>query len=333
MANRILFLMLGLALAFSAAAADADRMVWIGGHKDISEAVQGPLVAVGGDITVSAPVAGSVKLAGGKLTIAPGAVISGDVDMAGGDLTMDGSVGGHLHAGGGHVRINGPVTGDASIAAGTLELGPDARIQGKLTFRGGEMHRDDAAQVLGGVERKEGRLHTGWHDYDRTPTERFLHGWIWTIGLMVLAAIIAAALPGPSSRMAGELRQHPWITLGIGFVALVAVPIAGVLLMFTIIGIPIALLVLMAYGVLLLAGYVWLAVVVGGLLLDRVRPDVAALAAWRAGAAVLAMLVIALLVRVPYVGGTAHFIALMLGMGMIAAVIFRRPDPPQAVAP
>jgi len=330
MINRIAPL-LGIVLALGATAAPAEVLTRIGGDVNISEATEGPVVAMAGSVTVSAPVNGTVRAAAGQVTIAKGGVIKGDVSAAAGDVTVDGSIDGRLHAAAGHVRINGPVTGNASIAAGTLELGPEARIQGKLTFRGEELVRDPAAVVAGGVDQRVGGAHGNWHE--RSPTERFLHGWIWTIGLMVLAAIIAAALPGPSNRMAGELRQHPWITLGIGFVALVAVPIAGVLLMFTIIGIPIALLVLMAYGVLLLAGYVWLAVVVGGLLLDRVRPDVAALAAWRAGAAVLAMLVIALLVRVPYVGGTAHFIALMLGMGMIAAVIFRRPDPPQAVAP
>jgi len=54
---------------------------------------------------------------------------------------------------------------------------------------------------------------------------------------------------------------------------------------------------------------------------------VAAVAAWRAGAAVLAMLAIALLARVPYLGGWVHFAALLLGIGMVAAVVLRRPAP------
>jgi hypothetical protein len=104
------------------------------------------------------------------------------------------------------------------------------------------------------------------------------------------------------------------------------------LLMVTIIGIPIALVALMAYGILLLVGYVWLAVVVGGMLLDRVKPQVAALAMWRAVAAVLAVLVIALVARVPYLGGWAQFAVLVLGVGMVVAGAMRKPQALEAAA-
>ena len=328
MIDRIALLMLGLALAFGAAAADAqgDRTLKIGGDIEISQPVQGPLVAIGGNVAVSAPVTGMVRLVGGKVTVGPNASILGDVKVAGGDVKLEGPIDGSLHVAGGNVRINGQVTGDATIAAGKVELGPDARIQGKLYFRGENLYRDPAAQVVGGVEQR--LTHGYWHE--RTAAERFAHGWFWTAGLMVLAALIAAALPGPSNRMASELRDHPWVTLLLGFVALVTIPVAAILMMITIIGIPIGIVAILGYLLLLLVAYVWLAAVVGGLLLDRVKPEVAALAGWRAGMAVLAMLVIALLVRLPYIGGTAHFVALVVGVGMIAAAVFRQPPSREA---
>ena len=330
MTHRIALLLLGLALAGSAAAEDtaADRSIWIGGDVDISQAIEGPVIAAGGNVTVNAPVDGRLRVAGGKVTLGPAAAISGDAAIAGGQITLDGSIKGDLHAAGGEIRINGPVAGNASIAAGTLELGPDARIQGKLTFRGPELRRDPAAQVVGGVEQSPGR----WHRHERTMAQRFAHGWIWTSGLMVLAALIAAALPGPSRRLAQELRERPWLTPLLGLVALTSIPIAAVLLMITIIGIPIGLLALIGYAALLLVGYVWLAVVVGGMLLDRVKPETAALTAWRAGAAVLAMLVLAVLVRVPFVGGLVHLTALAVGVGMIVAVVFRHSPPAPPIA-
>ncbi len=328
MTHRIALLLFGLALAGSAAAEDttASRSVWIGGNVDISQAVEGRVIAAGGNVTVNAPVDGKVRVAGGTVKLGSAAAISGDAAIAGGTITVDGSIKGNLRAAGGQVRINGPVAGDASIAAGTLELGPDARIQGKLTFRGEELRRDPAAQVVGGVEQRTGR----WHRHERTAAERFAHGWIWSAGLMVLAALIAAALPGPSRRMAQELRERPWITPLLGLVALISIPIAAVLLMITIIGIPIGLLALIGYVALLLVGYVWLAVVVGGMLLDRVKPETAALTAWRAGAAVLAMLVLAILARVPFVGGLVHLTALVVGVGMIVAVAFRQSSAAEA---
>jgi hypothetical protein len=79
----------------------------------------------------------------------------------------------------------------------------------------------------------------------------------------------------------------------------------------------------LGYIVLLMVGYVWLSVVIGGLLLDRWKAAAAAETAWRIGAAVLAMLALAILVRIPVLGGFVKFAALAVGVGMIVAVLFR----------
>lgn len=334
MTDRIALFAAGLALAgtVSAAAMPGNASFLFGGDVDISQPVEGTVHAAGGNVTVSAPVNGSLWVAGGNVRLDSAAAVSGDASIAGGDVAIDGSIKGDLKAAGGQVRINGPVAGDASIAAGTLELGPGARIDGKLTFRGRELHRDPAAQVVGGVEQHHPSA-ARWRTHERTATERFLHGWIWVAGLMVLAALIAAALPDASNRMARELRERPWITPLLGFVALTSIPIAAVLLMITIIGIPLGVLAIIGYIALLLIGYTWLAVVVGGMLLDRVKPETAARTAWRVGAAVLAMLALAVLVRVPYVGGFIRLAALVVGVGMIAAAVFRRSTPSVSPAP
>ena len=94
--------------------------------------------------------------------------------------------------------------------------------------------------------------------------------------------------------------------------------------MVTIIGIPLGLLAILGYVALLLVGYVWLSVVVGGMLLDRFSAGSAARTAWRVGAAALAMLALALLARIPVIGGFVMFAALVVGIGMIVAVVFRR---------
>jgi cytoskeletal protein CcmA (bactofilin family) len=288
---RITLFLAGLALAGAAAATEpGDSTTRMAGNVEVTEAVEGNLYALGGNVAVQAPVSGNVRAVGG------------------------------------YVTINGTVGGDASIVAGTLELGPEARIAGKLSFHGGEMRRDPAAEVTGPVTESTGRKR---HKVEFAgPLERHGHaGWIWTAGLVVLAALIAAALPEPSSRMARELRERPWLTTLVGLVALTTIPVAAVLLLVTIIGIPLGLLAMAGYAALLLVGYVWLAVVVGGLLLDRVRPEVAAATAWRAGAAVVAMLAIALAARIPVVGGLVILSALVLGVGMIVAAVMRRKMP------
>ncbi|MGZ5598184.1 MAG: hypothetical protein ACXWG3_16180 [Usitatibacter sp.] len=312
-----------LSLAALAQEAQVGETILFGSKVEISEPTKGPLLIAAGHVLVNAPVNGNVRLAGGRVDVA--GTVDGDASLAGGSITVTGEVKHNVQAAGGHIRIDGTVGGDVSVGGGKLELGPNARIGGKVKFYGGEMQRDPAAQVVGAVE----HVHRSGHHREFTARERLVSGWFWTLGLMLMAAIIAGALPGPSERMAQELRERPWMTLLLGFVALASIPVAAVLIMITIIGIPIGIAGLLAYIVLLFTGYVWLSVVLGGLILERVKPETAARTAWRVGAAMVTMLAIALLVKVPFAGGLVKLAVLACGVGMIVAAIFHktRPEP------
>ena len=301
-----------------------DRGAFIGGNVEIVEAVDGDAQGAAGSIRIDAPVAGDARLAGGRIELGTGAAIAGDASIAGGSVIVRGAIQGDLKAAGGHVTIDGPIAGNASIAAGSLRLGPNARIGGKLRYRGGSLEKDSAAAVTGGIQHRASR------ERSHAPFGDSAGPWLWTAGLMVLAAILAAALPGPSSRMIEELREKPWMAPLLGFIVLTTVPIAAVIVMITIIGIPIGLLVLLAYLALLLVGYVTAAVVIGGLLLGRFKAEAVGLAAWRAGAAVLAVLALTLLSRVPFLGGFLQFAALIVGVGLLIGLALRFRQPPSA---
>ena len=328
MIRRIAVFLSFLLLAGGAVAEDAwsGGTFRFGGTVEVSEPTAGPLNAAGGQVLVEAPVQGPLRAAGGQVEVGPNALIAGSAFLAGGSVVVKGPIQGNLHAAGGQVTIDGPVAGDAFIGGGSLILGPNARIEGKLKFRGGELNRDPSAQVAGGLVHAPGRSHR----HERTAGERMTHGWVWSVGLVALAALLAGALPGPSQRLAQELRERPGMTTLLGFLALTAIPVAAVLLMITIIGIPIALLALVLYAGLLMLGYVWLAVVLGGLLLDRFKAETAAATAWRIGAAALAMIILVIAVRVPFVGGFVKLAALVVGVGMIVGAVLRKAQPPPA---
>jgi cytoskeletal protein CcmA (bactofilin family) len=300
----------------------------IGGNVVVSEPTAGPLNAVGGQVLVKASVQGPLRAAGGQIEVGPSAKIMGNASLAGGNIVVKGPIQGNLHAAGGQIIVDGPVAGDAFIAGGSLILGPNARIEGKLKFRGGELNRDPSALVAGGLVHVAARSHR----HDLTAGERMTHGWAWSVGLVVLAALLAGALPGPSQRLALELRERPGMTTLLGFLALTAIPVAAVMLVITIIGIPIAVLALILYAGLLMIGYVWLAVVLGGLLLDRFKAETAAVTAWRVGAAALAMIILAIAVRAPFVGGFVKLAALVVGVGMIVGAVLRKAPPAPATA-
>jgi hypothetical protein len=308
----------------------AGDLVVAGGNLRLGAPVKQGVYAAGGRVSIDAPVQRNVRIFGGRVELGPNAKIAGNATVGGGDVEIDGAIGGYLQVGAGKVRIDGPVAGDVEVGAGELELGPNARIEGKLRYASrGEVRSDPAAQVRGGLERME--RGTRWpvssHARESAGPAR---GWAWSIGLLAIAAILVAALPGLYARVAETVRARWALSLLMGFVALVCVPVAALVAMVTVIGIPLALATIALYLALLLAGYVSTGIALGDAALRRWRAQHAAKMGWRIAAAVLAMLALSLLGRVPYVGALVTFAAMLLGMG--ALVMQLRPGPaPSAV--
>ena len=147
---------------------------------------------------------------------------------------------------------------------------------------------------------------------------------------MLMAALLAAALPAASAKMAEELRSHPALALLWGLLTLVCIPVAAILLLITIIGIPLALLAILLFFALLLVGHVVAAASLADLALRRYKPEASARIAWRAGAAIVAALALALLARIPVLGGLIALVAMLLGVGVFAAWALRpAPAPAQ----
>ena len=301
-----------------------------GGNVRVGGSVGQNLYAAGGRVNLTGTFSRNVRVAGGRVEIDPTASIQGNLTAAGGTLRLRGVVKGYVQATGGNVTIDGPVDGDVSVSSGNITLGPNARIGGNLRYRSGkELVREPGAKVVGTVERLSAeRASEG--PVVRTHIPGFSGGWIWSAGLIVLAALMAAAVPPASMRISGELRMHPWLALLFGFIAVVCIPMAAIVLMVTVIGIPLAMLVLLAYIILLALGYVSTAVAFGDTALANLRPAEAQRSSWRVLAAIVAMLLLTLIARIPFLGGLFAFAAMLVGSG--AMLLAMRPSKPTAPA-
>jgi cytoskeletal protein CcmA (bactofilin family) len=324
-------------------------LVAAGGNVDIDAPVAGDAVVAGGNVRLNSTVGqdvyigggrividGSVghnlRVGGGQIDIGPKASVAGNVSIGGGQLTLRGAVKGSMQVGGGRVLIDGPVQGDVVSTAGQLELGPNARIGGSLRYRSrDDLQRDPAAQVTGAVERLAlpgvGRGASAPMGHDDDDRGRHMGyggygiggGWLlWTLGLVALGVLLVLALPETSRRVALSWRQRFGWSLLLGFITLVCVPVATLILLVTIVGIPLALLLLLLYLALLLVAYVSSGVALGEWLLGRFKPAATQQKGWRLASAALAVLALALLSSVPYLGGVVSFAAVLVGIGAIA---------------
>jgi len=288
-----------------------------GGRVRVGAPVSQSLYAAGGQLIVNTNIGRNARIAGGRVALGSKSQVAGNIVVAGGNVRIEGAVKGYVRVAGGYVLINGSIDGDVVATAGTVELGPNARIGGQLRYASREeIKRDDAAQVQGGVQRMQ--VEGGWPVSDQA--ERSVGrrgGWVWSIGLMVIAAAMVGTFPGFYARLAETLRVRGWMSLLMGFVALVCIPVAALILMFTLIGVPLALLVIALYFALLLVGYVSTGIGLGAWALARLKADRAEAQWWRIGAAVLGVFAISLLGRLPYVGWLVVFAGLLIGLGAV----------------
>jgi len=303
----------------------AGDMLAAGGKLRLGADVEHSVFAAGGQVSVNGKVGRNLRAVGGQVELGPKAEVAGNVSVGGGQARLAGRIGGHVQAAAGRLWIDGPVGGDVIATSGQVELGPNARIAGTLRYRSGEaLRQDPAAQVAGGVEllgplpaRGASAPEAGRHAAERGAHAASGAAWVWTLGLVLLAALLLAALPGFSAGASHTLREQPGTSLLLGFVLLVCVPVAALLALVTLIGIPLGLLLIALYLALLPVGYVAAAVALGDWALQRWRAADATALRWRIGFAALALLVLALLGRAPWLGGLVAFAALLAGLGAL----------------
>jgi hypothetical protein len=311
-----------------AAPVDGDALL-AGGELRVAAALGRSAYLAGGRVLLDGELARHLRAAGGQVEVGPAARVAGNATLFGGDVSVRGPVRGSLRVAGGRVLIDSAVDGAVDASGGTIELGPNARIGGALRWRSSEgLQRHPAAQVTGSEQRL---TWPGRGEGDRAREHREQRGafdvaagaW-WTLGLMLVAAVTIAAAPSASARLALTWRERTGWSLLAGFIALVCVPVAALILLVTVIGAPLALLVLLLYLALLPLGYVLSAVAIGQWGLARWKADGAERLGWRIGAAVLALLLMAVMARVPWLGGLVAFAALLAGLGAIILQLWPR---------
>jgi hypothetical protein len=271
--------------------------------------------AVAGTVAVGSRVGADVVAAGGTVTIESGARVARDLAAWGGDIQVLGSVGRNLWAGGGTVTIAGPVGGDARVEADRIVLLPTARIAGRLLYRS-DIPPDvrPGARVAGGIERLPGervRPQPLAVPPAIAPLGRLLEGlWLLIVGLVAFAVA-----PRAAARTSEEVGARFGWSLLLGFGLLVGVPVAGFLLLFTVVGIPLSVLALLLYFVTLYLGQVFVAGWVGSAVLRRARRDGTPPSAYWSVA--LGVLVLVVFFAIPYAGWIARAVIMLVGFGAI----------------
>jgi len=245
----------------------ADALL-VGGAVQVSAPVGEDLRVAGGDVALESKVGGDLMVAAGNLRLARSAQVAGRADLAAGDVLVDGQLDGSLAVRARRLLLNGTVKGSVQAAVEEMELGPQARVGGSLHHTSARITQHPAAVVSGAVEQVE-RLFDGdarWRDDRRHPMHAgrwpATGGWwllvplsMGLLGVLALGGLFLFVFSHFSNQAALQLEASPWRALAIGVGVLMALPVLAMLLFFTLLGIPLGLIVMALYPPMLLLGW------------------------------------------------------------------------------
>ena len=277
----------------------------------VSGVVDGNLHAAGENVDVSTKLGGSGFLAGQRVMVNAEGDLARGAFVAGETVQSRGRVGRDLFFAADEMSIDGSVERNVSGYGTQVAVGSASTIGGDFTVT---VPRDDAVEVRDGAsiagvtninidEEREHRAFVGVAFYlwmIAKALAMLLVGWL----LVTVFPKLRPSVPESS----GEVLKN----MGVGFLALVATPVAIVLLLVTVIGIPIALALGMLYGMLLFLSTLVVADFVGQRF--TFGGDTGTGDALRTGVALFAIL---FLTSIPFIGGGLNFLITILGAGVL----------------
>jgi hypothetical protein len=186
--------------------------------------------------------------------------IGGDLWLRASDVRVDAEIGGRVRGGADEWRLGGAVDGPIDVRAGTLRFADGAVISRPVRYVSDyEVLIDGGTTVTAELTRVEPDHLSVAERAERTILFIVVrYFWALSLGLFLLR-FAARQLTAASD----ALRDRPLGALWRGGLALVGVPIAILALLITVIGLPVALLVLAGFLFTLYASQIIVGVVVG----------------------------------------------------------------------
>jgi hypothetical protein len=255
----------------------------------------------------------------GRLIVPEGETV-GTAVIFNGHATVLGTVEESLVVTNGDAEVSGTVHGDVIVVNGTLRVRDGAVVDGDLITRRAA-RVDPGATVRGDEQRITGR----WDFADIGFASRFAWWLGFTVSTLILGLVLLLFAPGLDPALSWTARQRLGGAVGFGAAAFFLLPIAAVLLLITVVGIPLGLLLLFALGLVYTVGYVAGAHAIGRLI---VKSPTSRYLAFLAGLAIVRLLAL-----IPVLGGLTWLVVSVLGLGALLVAVRRTPAAPGAADP
>lgn len=309
-------------------------LIAVGRRIDISGSVEGSSLTFAETVTVRGKVGGLVLGAASSLEF-DGATVGGDLWAAGEKVAIDnetlvgrnatvatqsavieGVVKKDLYAFAETVELSGELGEDLEAFAKRVRLLGEAHVGGNVRYRSrnkDRLHRAETVRVDGEVEFLT--MPEAFEDKNKYATFEF---YLWQAARLISAFLVGLALlwlvPGFRSLSIGA-GSDGLKAAGIGFLAVVSVPIMAVLVAITLVGVPISVIAIFAWLLGIYLAKIVVGAFVGRMLLNNSESLPLILLS--------GLTIVVIAVNLPIIGGIINFVLTIVGMGLIVQYVIR----------
>lgn len=239
-----------------------------GGNVDIDGTVKGDVLAAGGDVIVSGNVLGNVRAVGGQIKISGS--VGKNISVAGGQVSIPtgAKVAGNVSVAGGELAIGTAIPGTLAFAGGQLTLGAGSQVKNISLYSQNDVNTGFGATISGQIQ-KHAPPRPAPKDIQAAKRSANAAANFFTvmsfISALAFGLIIASLFPSAANSVSSKMETRFWSRLGIGILSLLLLPVAFIILLITVVGIPFAFISVAVYALLFYFSKVFAAVFIGKL--------------------------------------------------------------------
>lgn len=279
----------------------------------INGTVLGNVRMIGQNIVINGSISQDASILAQSLTISRKGIVGRDFSALAQTMQIDGTIERDAQALiGQNILINGTIGRDLQIRTqGTITLSSSAAIRGDFSYISPHAATTSPQTAISG---------TTSHQLPPKPKQASSAGTTllsfvyWLIASLVIGIGLILLIPRSMEEMTASMLHNPWHALGWGSVVLIMTPIIALLLMITLIGIPVALILLVVWGICLFISRILAAFAVGHFLLTQYRKRSDETPYLKL---CLGVIVAWIVFEIPIIGGILSLLAVLAGLGVI----------------
>jgi hypothetical protein len=289
-----------------------------GGNIIINGNVSDDVRLAGGNIEVNGRVGDDLIVAGGKVVIGPNAIIRGNVHVGAGELIVKGRVNGRIDGKVGSLDIQGRVDKDVEVSIEqNLKISDQGFIRGNLNYSSWKPIGVPKERIGGELVYSKIFSEKNPQQYMRNQVQKRI---FIVLAFLILGIVLMKLAPKYSKNVVETYKPYFWKNLLVGIIWLILAPIVTTILLVTVIGIPLAIVILATYLIIAIAAYTLAALWIGSIIYKPKRST-----AWnKLGQLLLGLIGISLLCYVPAVGWLIILILFVTGTGAMLNVARER---------